>query len=228
MLIIFYVAIITTIVLSFGAMYHTERLSERYSNYRNGLHLTGQELVKKILKDNNLKELEITHDGGDDYFNAEDWTINLSDTTYGRDTVTSLAISAHECGHVLQAKHAKLLISIKKHFTNAVNIAIYIATIMLALAYVMKINHLFYMATFLLVIASGFQLLTLPLEIDASRRALKYLKTQNIEKEELKAIKKLLAIAAVSYLGNLFYNIVKLFKTTWELKRKSLSGVNAF
>ncbi len=224
MIIFFYVVIGLTIIFSLGAMYHTEKLSERYSNYRNGLHLTGQALVKQFLKDHNLKELEITHNGGDDYFNVEDWTINLSDMTYGRDTVTSLAISAHECGHVLQAKSGKFLLKIKKTFTYHINIAIYVGAIALAGAYVLKIPALMYVATFLLVLASLFHFLTLPLEIDASKRALKYLKTQNIDEEELKAIRKLLRIAAVSYLGNLFLNIVKLFKTTWIPGRKVFAG----
>ena len=222
-MIIFYALISLTIILSFIAMYRTEKLSQKYSNYRNGLHITGQELVKKFLKDNNIEQLEITHNGGDDYFDVDNLSINLSDNAYGRDTGTSLAISAHECGHVPQAKNDKFLLRFKRRFVAAVNVAIYIGIVALAIGYILKVPMLMYIATFFLAIASLFQLFTLPLEIDASRRALKYLKTQNLSDEELKAIKKLLVIAAISYLGNLFLNIVRLFSTTWHTGKKSLS-----
>ena len=120
-----------------------------------------------------------------------------------------------------QAKNDKFLLRFKRRFVAAVNVAIYIGIVALAIGYILKVPMLMYIATFFLAIASLFQLFTLPLEIDASRRALKYLKTQNLS--ELKAIKKLLVIAAISYLGNLFLNIVRLFSTTWHTGKKSLS-----
>ena len=122
-----------------------------------------------------------------------------------------------------QAKNDKFLLRFKRRFVAAVNVAIYIGIVALAIGYILKVPMLMYIATFFLAIASLFQLFTLPLEIDASRRALKYLKTQNLSDEELKAIKKLLVIAAISYLGNLFLNIVRLFSTTWHTGKKSLS-----
>ena len=208
------------IVLSFGAMFVTDKLCDKYSNYRNGLHITGRELVNEFAKEKEIENLKALPNDEDDYFDVVKKTIHLSEKTYNKDTVTAMAISAHECGHALQSKHGSIMLKIKRDFTYYVNVCIYIAATMLSVGYVAKIDSLMDVATVLMALSLLFHFFTLPIEIDASKKALKYLESKNIDKDELKAVKFLLTAAAISYFGNLFYNVIHMFKSTWTVKKR--------
>lgn len=217
---ILYIFIVFCLIISIGAMRLTDRLCEKYSKYRNGLHLTGREIVDCFVKDNNLEKIEITCNGGDDYFDQNTENINLSDMTYNKDTVTAMSITAHECGHMLQAKGDFALLKIRKAFMYYVNAGVYIGAVAISVGYVLKIPVLMDIATVLMAIALMFQFFTLPIETDASSKALKYLETKNIDGEELDAVKRLLFVASISYFGNLFYNVINMFKTSWSIKKR--------
>ena len=106
-----------------------------------------------FVKDNNLKNVDIEHNGNDDYFDLNTETINLSELTYDKNTVTSIAIAAHECGHVLQAAKNPLLLKIRKGLVNHIAIMIYLSVILISISYLMQIGTLMNIATGLLFIS---------------------------------------------------------------------------
>lgn len=218
----FYVFIVFCIVLSCSAIICTNLLSEKFSKYKNGLNLNGQDFVKMFIKDNDLEQVDIEHNGNDDYFDLEKGTINLSDFTYGKNTVTSIAIAAHECGHVLQAAKSPFLLKFRRIFLIYVTAITYLSAVLISISYLMQIGSLMNVATGLLFISLIFQFFTLPIETDASEKAYKYLKSKGLDKEELAAIRKLLFISSISYFGNLFLNVFKMFKITWGFKKKEI------
>ena len=183
-------------------------LQRRFKEYSQiPINLTGKEIAEKMLRDNGIHDLQVISVPGalTDHYHPANKTVNLSDWVYGQANVAAAAVAAHECGHALQHARAYMWLTMRSQLvpivsiTSKLNQFILIAGILLFAAkgipYVLMIGVLFFALTTL------FAFITLPVEFDASNRALAWLDDSRgiMDKEGHEKAKNALWWAAMTY-----------------------------
>ena len=198
------------------ALYAQAKINSAYSKYLrvdSNTGLTGRDVARRILDRNGLNNVEINRINGKltDNFNPETNALYLSDDVYNRSSVASLAIAAHEVGHAIQHASGYTPIKIRAALVPAANIGSQTSMFLIMLG-------LFFSSFFLKVgialfaITVLFQIVTLPVEFDASRRAQKELAQGILNTEDLKGSKKVLGAAALTYIASTIVAIGQLLR----------------
>ena len=198
------------------ALYAQAKINSAYSKYLrvdSNTGLTGRDVARRILDRNGLNNVEINRINGKltDNFNPETNALYLSDDVYNRSSVASLAIAAHEVGHAIQHASGYTPIKIRAALVPAANIGSQTSMFLIMLG-------LFFSSFFLKVgialfaITVLFQIVTLPVEFDASRRAQKELAQGILNTEDLKGSKKVLEAAALTYIASTIVAIGQLLR----------------
>lgn len=198
------------------ALYAQAKINSAYSKYLrvdSNTGLTGRDVARRILDRNGLNNVEINRINGKltDNFNPETNALYLSDDVYNRSSVASLAIAAHEVGHAIQHASGYTPIKIRAALVPAANIGSQTSMFLIMLG-------LFFSSFFLKVgialfaITVLFQIATLPVEFDASRRAQKELAQGILNTEDLKGSKKVLEAAALTYIASTIVAIGQLLR----------------
>lgn len=198
------------------ALYAQAKINSAYSKYLrvdSNTGLTGRDVARRILDRNGLNNVEINRINGKltDNFNPETNALYLSDDVYNRRSVASLAIAAHEVGHAIQHASGYTPIKIRAALVPAANIGSQTSMFLIMLG-------LFFSSFFLKVgialfaITVLFQIVTLPVEFDASRRAQKELAQGILNTEDLKGSKKVLEAAALTYIASTIVAIGQLLR----------------
>ena len=198
------------------ALYAQAKINSAYSKYLrvdSNTGLTGRDVARRILDRNGLNNVEINRINGKltDNFNPETNALYLSDDVYNRSSVASLAIAAHEVGHAIQHASGYTPIKIRAALVPAANIGSQTSMFLIMLG-------LFFSSFFLKVgialfaITVLFQIVTLPVEFDASRRAQKELAQGILNTEYLKGSKKVLGAAALTYIASTIVAIGQLLR----------------
>ena len=214
----------TTWLLLIGAMILSliiqQMLKSRFNRYSKvGINLSGAEIARKMLADNGIHDVEVTCVPGTltDHYNPSTKTVNLSEAVYGQRNIAAAAVAAHECGHVIQ--HAKgyaplkmrsALVPIVSFASNTVQWVLLLGVLLIAIT-----PALLWAGIALFALTTLFSFITLPVEINASRRAVAWLENAGITTYETKpmASEALMwaagtyVIAAISSLGTLLYYI---------------------
>ena len=168
---------------------------KKYSQIQTSSAMSGYEIAKKMLNDNNITDVKIVSVPGKltDHYNPMDKTINLSPDVYNGRHITAAAVAAHECGHAVQHATSYEWLHMRSQMVPMVSASNKMMTIiMLAGFFGAGVLHMFPISSVILVfiilqaVVTIFSLITLPVEFDASKRALIWLKSANItNKEEL-------------------------------------------
>jgi uncharacterized protein len=197
-----------------------KRKFEQYSQIP--LHLTGAQIAAEMLHDNSINGVEIVpaHGTLTDHYNPSNRTVNLSEVVYDSASVAAAAVAAHECGHAVQHATHYPMLALRSNLVPVVqigsNLAPIILTIGLGLAY-MGHNLIVLLAGIVLFAASTlFAFITLPVEFDASRRALEWLERSGAAeglshqqaKDALFWAAMTYVVAALASLGQLLYYIM--------------------
>lgn len=197
-----------------------QMLKSRFNRYSKvGINLSGAEIARKMLADNGIHDVEVTCVLGTltDHYNPSTKTVNLSEAVYGQRNIAAAAVAAHECGHVIQ--HAKgyaplkmrsALVPIVSFASNTVQWVLLLGVLLIAIT-----PALLWAGIALFALTTLFSFITLPVEINASRRAVAWLENAGITTYETKpmASEALMwaagtyVIAAISSLGTLLYYI---------------------
>ena len=185
-------------------------------------HATGYDTAVKLLKQNGIKDISVQRVQGEltDHYHPTRKQVNLSQSVYGNDSIVAVAVAAHEIGHVVQKKKGYPLYKLRTILVPITNIGSRLALPLVILGFVLDIfvygtqnSNLGYYLALAGVVAYGlstlFALVTLPVELDASRRAKKMLvETGLITKEELPQAERMLSAAAQTYLAALLTSLV--------------------
>ena len=194
------------------------KINSAYSKYRkikNKSGLTGAEIARKILDANGLSQIALSESSGNltDHYDPSKKLIKLSSDIYHGSSIASVAVAAHECGHAIQDKDGYTFFKFRSALVPIVNLVSYlgyfglIVSIFAGLTGYLKLSILILFATVL------FQLVTLPVELDASRRAQNQLKELNlIIEDEESGVKKVLSAAAMTYIAGLISSILQLLR----------------
>lgn len=213
-----YILIIIGAVICLAAQAKVKSTYNKYSRVRNARGLTGRDAAEKILRDAGLYDIEIRHIGGEmsDYYDPKNRRVCLSDSTYNSTSVAALGIAAHECGHAIQHQQGYSILQFRNSMVPVVNFssAICWPLIIIGLIFTGKSSGTFLLAGVILFSVSVlFQLVTLPVEFNASSRALRILGDSGMMAEtELKGTKKVLQAAALTYVASCAAIILQLIR----------------
>ena len=208
----------------------SNRLQSKFAHYsqvqlRNGM--SGKEIAKKMLHDNGIYDVKVTHVPGQltDHYNPIDKTVNLSEAVYNQRNAAAAAVAAHECGHAVQHAQAYAWLNLRSKLVPAVNISSNLSNILIIVGFVLgaaaKMGFGYWIAVAgvaLFAISTAFAFITLPVEYDASNRALAWLKSKNmVTREEyagaedsLKWAARTYVVAALGSLAQLLYWVYRL------------------
>ena len=166
---------------------------KKYSKIPTNSGLSGKEIVQKMLDDHQINDVKIISVAGKltDHYNPQDKTINLSADVYNGRHVSAAAVAAHECGHAVQHAKSYQWLQMRSQMVPAVNFSNKLMSMIMILGLIgAGVLKMFPFTTIILVfvilqaVVTLFTLITLPVEFDASRRALIWLKNSNISTEQ--------------------------------------------
>lgn len=214
----YWILFIVIAVASFAVSKSVEAKFKKYS--RVSLPLTGKEVAEKMLRENGLDDVRVTCIQGHltDHYNPGDKTVNLSESVYSSASVAAVAIAAHECGHAVQHATEYAPLSIRSMLVPVTSFAgQWVSWVILAgLLFFHTFPQLLWIGIGMYAVITVFSLITLPVEVDASRRAVAWLETAGITNVEttpmakaaLKSAAYTYVVAALSALATLVYYIL--------------------
>lgn len=191
---------------------------KRFKKVYNKKNITGYDVARKILDANGLSKLYIVETKGTmtDHYDPSRKTVRLSSEVYHGSSVASMAIAAHECGHAIQDKEGYLFLKIRSIIYPVVNLGTRLAYIVLLIGIVLEYFDLILLGIVLVGLGLVFQIVTLPVEINASKRALLKLEELNIaDKGELNGTKTMLKSAALTYLAGVLSSAIEVFRLVY-------------
>ena len=189
------------------AMWAQSKVSSTYAKYgkiRSVRGITGAEVAERILRQNGVMNVTVERVAGNltDHFDPRTNVIRLSETVYGSSSVAALGVAAHETGHALQHNKGYLPIKLRNAVVPVANLGSQAAFPLVLLGLLFNSGIMVDVGIILFSAVVLFQLFTLPVEFDASRRAIAVLDSESfLEDEELKGAKKVLAAAAMTYVA---------------------------
>ncbi len=192
-----------------------------YSKYKHidtTLNISGKEVAKKILSANGLDDIDVTIISGEltDNYNNSRRLISLSSDIYDGTSIASVSVAAHECGHAIQYKEGYVPIKIRNMLVPFVNIGNTLGYIVIVISLATSLTKLFILGLILISFALIFQIVTLPCEFDASRRANKILLEMGlITDDEQIGTKKMLKAAAFTYVAGLLSSLLQILRLVY-------------
>lgn len=196
-------------------------LNHRFKQYSKVyLPLTGREVAEKMLRDNGITDVQVISTPGHltDHYDPRNKTVNLSDSVYNSNSVAAAAVAAHECGHALQHAHAYAPLSMRSALVPVVSFASkWVTWILLGGILLLEVfPQLLIAGIILYAVITLFSFITLPVEINASQRAVAWLEQAGITDRQttpmastaLRTAAYTYVVAALSSLGTLVYYIM--------------------
>lgn len=187
----------------------------KYKNVNNTVNMCGQEVARKILDDNKLEKIYVVSTSGtlSDHYDSSHNVIRLSNDIFNNNTIASVAIAAHECGHAIQDKEGYSFYRLRKMIYPIVRIGTMLSYAIIGIGVLAQLLNIIYIGIALVSLGLIFQLVTLPVEFDASKRALKELKRLNlVNTEEETGVSKMLKAAAFTYVAGVLSSILELLR----------------
>lgn len=202
-----YLLIIIIGVAGYIVQARLQSVFKKYSKVPFPGGLTGAEVAEKMLRDNNIRNVKVTHVGGHltDHFNPQTMTVNLSDAVYSSNSIAAAAVAAHECGHAVQHARDYAPLALRSQLVPVVQFASSAATWIIILGLVLLASTqnelLCWIGVGMIAMTAVFSLITLPVEYNASARALEWLETsRTMQGAQLVQARQALSWAARTYL----------------------------
>jgi len=186
---------------------------KKYSNLNNSKKISGFEIARKILDKNGLEKIYIVETKGTmtDHYDPRRKTVRLSSEVYHGTSVASIAIAAHECGHAIQDKEEYLFMKFRSFIFPIVNLGTRFAYIVLFIGLIANIMDLIWLGILLVGLGLLFQLVTLPVEFNASKRALKEIEIV-LDNEDYNGTKSMLTAAAMTYVAGVLSSALEILR----------------
>ena len=199
-----YILVVIAMFLSLFASFGVKATFSKYQKQRTQRGITGMEAARRVLDMNGLQHIKIERVSGEltDHFDPRANVIRLSDSTYNDSSVAAVGVAAHEAGHAVQHATGYAPIKIRNSIVPIVNIGSQLAMPLFLIGLLINFLDLAYLGVFLFSFALIFQVVTLPVELNASSRAIKILDSSMLlYDDEIKPAKKVLRAAAMTYVA---------------------------
>ena len=193
-------------------------LRTRYSKYKKvkvKSGMTGAEVAREILKDNGLDNIYVVETRGylTDHYDPRAKVVRLSTDIYNGDSIASVSVAAHECGHAVQDKEGYFFLKFRSFLVPIVNFSSKFGYLAVLIGLIFGAMNLAWIGIFLLVAILLFQLITLPVEFNASRRGKMFLnKLKVVEASEKSMASSMLMAAAMTYVASLISTLLELLR----------------
>ena len=213
--IIGYGLIFLGIIISVLANVFVKVTYKKYIEVSNSGRLTGFDVARKILDSNGLNDVHIVETSGllSDHYDPTRKVVRLSSSIFHEESISSLAVAAHEVGHALQDKDNYMFMRIRSLLVPFVNFISRAGYISILIGLIFGMRDIIYIAIAMELAVLLFNLVTLPVEFNASSRALKQLKKLSIARsEDLNGAKKVLFAAALTYVASLVTVLLQLLR----------------
>lgn len=210
-----YLLVVAGLILSMMASAHVKSTFNKYSRVRSMCGLTGAMAARKVLELSGIYDVKIEHISGNltDHYDPRTKTLRLSDSTYSSNSVAAVCVAAHECGHAVQHQKSYGPLVLRSTLVPAANFGSTLAWPVFVAGLILSMKPLLTAGIVLFSLAVLFQLVTLPVEFNASTRALKILENGHVLGDtELAAGKKVLTAAALTYVASLASSILQLLR----------------
>lgn len=193
---------------------------ENNSRIKNSKELTGYDVARKILDKNGLNDLLIVETNGylTDHYDPNRKVIKLSRNIYGNDTISSMAVAAHEVGHAIQDKEGYFFLKLRTFIFPIVSFISRMSWLVILVGFFFEIVNAIYLGIIIVSASVIFELVTLPVEINASKRAIKELNSLNLITGEEDKVKNVLTAAALTYVAGTLAEILQLIRLIGILK----------
>ena len=210
-----WILIISTFVITLGAQAFINSNYKRCKKIKSNRGYTGYDVARKILDKNGLKNVDVVEVSGmlSDHYDPKNKIVRLSYDIYNNSSIASISVAAHECGHAIQDKNNYLFLRIRSSIVPLVNlsstlgyVAIMIGIFAGAVGFI-RLGIIFELVILL------FQLITLPVEFNASRRGLNEIKDLEIaDKKEIGNCRKMLSAAAMTYVASVATSVLEIIR----------------
>lgn len=188
----------------------------KYSGIRSMSGMTGAEAAERILYSQGIRDVRIEHVSGEltDHYDPRSKVLRLSDTTYQDTSVAAVGVAAHECGHAVQHATGYALLNVRNSIAPVVSIGSNLSWPLILVGVLLSWNSfLIHLGIWMFALAVLFQLVTLPVEINASARALRLLQENGIlYQDEVPGAKRVLSAAAMTYVAGLLSVILQMLR----------------
>lgn len=212
------VLVMPAIIFSIITSISVQSTFDKYSKRRSQRGITGAEAARRVLDANGLYNVKIASVRGNltDHYNPRDNTIYLSESVYNNPSTAAIGVAAHEAGHAVQHAREYLPIKIRTAIVPATNFASKLSIPLILIGLLFSYSSLIllaYIGVACFAMSTIFQLVTLPTEFDASRRAINAIESQGIlSRDELGDAKKVLSAAAMTYVAALAVSLMQLLR----------------
>lgn len=210
-----YILVIIGALISLIASANVNSTFKRYDKVRNAGRITAEQAAERILHNAGIFDVRIERIKGDltDHYSPNEKVLRLSDSVYGSTSVAAIGVAAHECGHAIQHKVAYGPLNLRSASVPVANIGSKLSWPIILLGLLLGYPSVAEIGVILFIFVVLFQLITLPVEFDASHRALKILNQDSmLQGQELAGARKVLTAAALTYVAALFSAILQLIR----------------
>ena len=217
------ILILPAFILSLFAQIKVSTTFSKYSKTINMSGLTGAKAAEKVLHTHGVMNVKIERVSGNltDHFDPRTNVIRLSDSVYDSTSVAAVGVAAHEAGHAVQYATAYAPIKIRNSILPVVNFGSSFSFIAILLGIVFSNNLLIYIGIGLFSFATLFQILTLPVELNASKRAMETIRGQSLLSDsEAKGARRVLTAAAMTYVAAVIMSLAQLLRLLLLTRRR--------
>ncbi len=210
-----YILLIIGAALCLLASARVRTTAAKYSKVRAASGMTGEQTALRILRAAGIQDVQVVPVQGSltDHYDPSSRRVCLSEEVYNRSSITAVGIAAHECGHAIQHEENYAPLSIRTAIVPAANIGSQLAWPLFFIGIILSMRPLLTFGILLFSLAVLFQLVTLPVEFNASGRALKMLEgTGILSPDENKQVKSVLTAAALTYVAALASSVLQLLR----------------
>ena len=220
-----YFFVIIGAIFSIAASAKVNSTFNKYKRIRSTSGMTGAEAAERILHQNGIYDVGIEHIGGNltDHYDPRSKILRLSDATYSSTSVAAIGVAAHECGHAIQHKEEYGPLKLRTAIVPAANIGSRLGIPIILLGILLGGNYLLVqIGIWVFSLAVLFQIVTLPVEFNASKRALAMVEQYGIlGSNEVEHTKKVLSAAAMTYVAAAAASILQLLRLVLLFGRRS-------
>ena len=213
-----YILVLIGVLICLAASARVKQVFAKYSRVQSRLRLTGKEAAEEILRRNGIYDVQVIHIPGNltDHYNPGNKTLGLSDSVYQSSSVAAVGVAAHECGHAVQHARGYAPLAIRGALVPVANFGSALAWPLILIGLLITGETSVFLINLGILLFSAavlFQLITLPVEFNASRRAVDVLGASGmLYPDELSSVKKVLGAAALTYVAGAAAMILQLLR----------------
>ena len=210
-----FILLIPALILAGWAQYKVQSTFHRYARVPSSSGITGAQVARKLLLANGIDDVTVEPVKGNltDHYHPTKKTLFLSEPVFGASTISAISVAAHEVGHAIQHKEGYKPLSIRSMLVPVANFGNYTAWILFFVGLIFSMDFLVEIGIVLFTFVVLFQLVTLPVEFNASARALAQVSYQGfLSNDEVRYSKKVLNAAALTYVAAALMAVLQLLR----------------